>query len=316
MQAIYLNPLTDFGFKKLFGEEPHKDLLISFLNTLLPKHHQIAELQYTKNEYQGISPTDRKAIFDLNCISQSGERFIVELQKVKQMFFKDRSIYYSTFAVQEQAQRGDWNYKLEAVYTIGILDFVMEDEQYEVFYHAQLKDQLNRVFYDKLNFIYLVLPRFQKTVEQLETLQDKWLYVFRHLHELENIPDAFNEDIFQRTFAIAQLSQFTPDERKAYEDSMKYYRDLKNSYDTAHQAGLEEGLELGIEKGLELGEQLGIEKGEKLGIAKGREEGERMAMQKVVFNLHRNGLQPEVIAQMTLLTVDEVLAILKLSGRI
>ena len=107
MQAVYLNPLTDFGFKKLFGEEPHKDLLISFLNTLLPEKHQIATLQYTKNEYQGVSPTDRKAIFDLNCISNTGERFIVELQKVKQVYFKDRSIYYSTFAIQEQAQRSD-----------------------------------------------------------------------------------------------------------------------------------------------------------------------------------------------------------------
>ena len=101
MPAVYFNSLADFWFKKLFGEEPHKDLLISFLNTLLPERHQIAELQYTKNEYQGISQMDRKAIFDLNCISNTGERFIVELQKVKQMFFKDRSIYYSTFAIQE-----------------------------------------------------------------------------------------------------------------------------------------------------------------------------------------------------------------------
>ena len=153
MQSVYLNPLTYFGFKKLFGEEPHKDLLISFLNTLLPERHQIAELQYTKNEYQGISQMDRKAIFDLNCMSSTGERFIVELQKVKQTFFKDRSIYYSTFAIQEQAQRGEWDYQLEAVYTIGILDFMMDDEQQEVIYHAQLKDQLNRVFYEKLNFI-------------------------------------------------------------------------------------------------------------------------------------------------------------------
>lgn len=103
MPAIYLNPLTDFGFKKLFGEEPHKDLLISFLNTLLPEHHQIADLHYSKNEYQGITPTDRKAIFDLHCMSERGERFIVELQKVKQLYFKDRSVYYSSFAIQEQA---------------------------------------------------------------------------------------------------------------------------------------------------------------------------------------------------------------------
>lgn len=100
MQDVYLNPLTDFGFKKLFGEEPNKDLLISFLNTLLPAHHQVSELTYTKNEYQGISASDRKVIFDLNCMSPSGERFIVELQRVKQIYFKDRSLFYSTFAIQ------------------------------------------------------------------------------------------------------------------------------------------------------------------------------------------------------------------------
>lgn len=290
MQSVYLNPLTDFGFKKLFGEEPHKDLLISFLNTLLPERHQIAELQYTKNEYQGISQMDRKAIFDLNCMSSTGERFIVELQKVKQLFFKDRSIYYSTFAIQEQAQRGDWDYKLEAVYTIGILDFMMDDEQQEVIYHAQLKDQLNRVFYEKLNFIYLVLPRFYKTAEQLETLQDKWLYVFKHLHELDTMPEVLHEEIFQRTFAIAQLAQFSPEERKAYEDSIKYYRDLKNSYDTAHQEGWVEGLEAG----------------EQLGIAKG----EQKAIIKMAQGMQANGLDLKMIAAVTGLTEAEIKSLL------
>ena len=282
MQSVYLNPLTDFGFKKLFGEEPHKDLLISFLNTLLPERHQIAELQYTKNEYQGISPTDRKAIFDLNCISSTGERFIVELQKVKQMFFKDRSIYYSSFGIQAQAQRDDWNYQLEAVYTIGILDFIMDDEQHEVIYHAQLKDQLNRLFYDKLNFIYLVLPRFNKTAEQLVTLQDKWLYVFKHLPELDSIPQTLHEEVFHRTFALAQLAQFTPEERKAYEDSIKYYRDLKNSYDTAHQEGWVEVLELG------------------------RQESEQQTIIKMVQGMHANGLDLKTIVAVTGLTETEI----------
>lgn len=85
----------------MFGEEPNKDLLISFLTTLLPEKHQVVELTYTKNEYQGINASDRKVIFDLNCMSPSGERFIVELQRVKQLYFKDRSLFYSTFAIQE-----------------------------------------------------------------------------------------------------------------------------------------------------------------------------------------------------------------------
>lgn len=179
---------------------------------------------------------------------------------------------------------------------------MMDDEQYEVIYHAQLKDQFNRVFYEKLNFIYLVLPRFHKTAEQLETLQDKWLYVFKHLHELDTMPEVLHEDIFQRTFAIAQLAQFSPEERKAYEDSIKYYRDLKNSYDTAHQEGWVEGLEAG--------EQLGIAKGEQIGIAKGRAEGEQQAIIKMVQGMQANGLDLKMIAAVTGLTEAEIKSLL------
>ena len=249
MPATYINPLTDFGFKKLFGEEPNKELLISFLNTLLPDHHQIADLQYTKNEYQGVSPVDRRAIFDLNCMSTSGERFIIELQKVKQRYFKDRSLYYATFAIQEQAKQGEWDYKLSTVYTIGILDFLMEDAAQKVLYYAQLKDQDNQPFFDKLHFIYVVLPRFTKTLEQLDSLQDKWLYTFRHLAELTDVPDQFTEAVFRRLFAIAELAHFDPQDRQRYEESLKYLRDLKNSEVTAREEGRQEGIQIGLEKG-------------------------------------------------------------------
>ena len=106
----YINPLTDFGFKKLFGIEPNKELLIDFLNQLLPAIHKVKTLSYTKNEQLGDNKHERKAIFDLYCESQSGEKFIVEVQKAKQNFFKDRSVYYSTFPIQEQAQKGNWDF--------------------------------------------------------------------------------------------------------------------------------------------------------------------------------------------------------------
>ncbi len=247
MFDTFVNPFTDFGFKRLFGEEPNKELLISFLNTLLPQKHQIHDLQYTKNEYQGFTALDRKAIFDLNCMSSTGERFIVELQKAKQNYFKDRSLYYSTFPIQEQAIKGDWDFKLSAVYTVGILDFVFEEDELnhdkEVVHNIQLKNQQNRVFYDKLTFIYITLPHFKKTLAELNTLQDKWFYVFRHLHELAEIPAVLQESVFIKLFDAAKVARFTPIERQAYEDSLKYYRDLKNVTDTARDEGRLEGLQ-------------------------------------------------------------------------
>ncbi|WP_338845277.1 Rpn family recombination-promoting nuclease/putative transposase [Massilia sp. W12] len=252
----YLHLWTDFGFQKVFGEESNKDLLISFLNTLLPAKHQIASLEFSRNEWQGVSMLDRKAIFDLHCKTPDGAYFLVELQKAKQNFFKDRSLYYASFPIQEQGQKGDWDYRLQAVYTIGILDFIFDEaDKRDVIHTVQLKNQHNQVFYDKLTFIYLTLPNFSKTLEELQTLQDKWLFVFRHLDELDSMPDVLKEAIFTKLFQIAELNAFAPQDRAAYQASLKYYRDLKNVTDTAFDEGREEGRAEWLEQGLEQGWQ-------------------------------------------------------------
>jgi predicted transposase/invertase (TIGR01784 family) len=244
----YVNPLTDFGFKKLFGTEPNKILLIDFLNQVLPERHKIKELTYLKNEHLGLKDLDCKAIFDLYCTGESGERFIVEIQKAKQNFFKDRSIYYASFPIQEQAKKGEWDFRLDPVYTVGILDFIFDDHraENELLHFVELKNQQCEVFYDKLKFIYIELPKFRKTETELETHFDKWLYVFRYLSKLQDRPEALQDKIFQKLFEAAEISRFTPKEREIYEDSLKYYRDLKNVVDTAWEEGREEGREEGV----------------------------------------------------------------------
>ncbi|MEL6864602.1 MAG: Rpn family recombination-promoting nuclease/putative transposase [Bacteroidota bacterium] len=251
----YINPLTDFGFKKLFGTEPNKVLLIDFLNQVLPEKHQIDDLSYSRNEHLGSLDMDRKAIFDLYCIAKTGERFIVEIQKAKQNYFKDRSIYYASFPIQEKAKKGDWDYQLEPVYTIGILDFIFDDhKEEEVLVHlVELKNQRCEVFYDKLKFIYIELPKFKKSEEELETQFDKWLYVFRHLSRLQDRPQKLQDKIFTKLFEAAEIAKFTQLEKEAYEESLKYYRDLKNVVDTSKQEGLLEGFEQGFEQGMEQG---------------------------------------------------------------
>jgi len=247
LQEKYLNPFTDFGFKKLFGSEPNKDLLIDFLNQLLPPHHQIQDLTYTRNEQLGPTEIDRKAIFDLYCTSRSGERFIVEMQKAKQNYFKDRSVYYATFPIQEQAQRGTWDFKLAAVYLVGILDFVFAEDKDdpEVCHRVQLKDQENRVFYDKLTFIYLEMPKFAKTEAELETAFDKWLYVLKYLPDLSDPPARLQEKVFAKLFEAAEIGKFNHEEMAQYEQSLKYYRDLKNVIDTSFFEGrIEERLNI------------------------------------------------------------------------
>ncbi len=148
----YINPFTDYGFKRLFGEEAHKDLLLDFLNELLREEQgEIKSITFLKSDRLGSTEIDRKAIFDLYCENERGEKFIVELQKSKQNFFKDRALYYSTFPIQEQAQKGEWNYELKAVYTIAILDFVFDEDKNEpdkYKYFVKLSDiETNRIFY-------------------------------------------------------------------------------------------------------------------------------------------------------------------------
>ncbi len=239
IQEKYLDPFTDFGFKKLFGSEPNKDLLIDFLNQLLPPQHQIQDLTYARNEQVGRTAFDRRAIFDLFCTSQSGERFIVEMQKAKQDYFKDRSVFYATFPIQEQAQRGEWNYQLAPVYLVAILDFVFAEDRddTEVCHRVQLKDQINRVFYDKLTFIYLEMPKFSKTEAELETTFDKWLYVLRRLPRLTARPARLQERVFAHLFEAAEVGKFNHEELLQYEESLKVYRDTKNVIDTAFLEG-------------------------------------------------------------------------------
>jgi predicted transposase/invertase (TIGR01784 family) len=256
----YINLLTDFGFKRLFGSEPNKALLIDFLNVILPQQHTVADISYKNNENVGNTVMDRKAIFDIYCESKTGEKFIVEIQKAKQNYFKDRSVYYSTFPIQEQAEKGDWNYKLSSVYTIGILDFIFEDhKQEQEFVHTvELKNQNCEVFYDKLKFIYVELPKFKKKIEELETHFEKWLYLFKHLSELENPPEKLQEGVFKQLFEIAEIAKFTPEEQRAYENSLKYYRDLHNVIETSKLEARQEGIAMGVEQGIVIGREEGI----------------------------------------------------------
>ncbi|TAE40665.1 MAG: Rpn family recombination-promoting nuclease/putative transposase, partial [Sphingobacteriales bacterium] len=203
MKAKYVNPFTDFGFKKIFGEEASKPMLIDFLNCLLPQT-TIVNLTFKDKEKLGKSNQDRKAIYDIYCQNDKGESIIVELQKAKQNYFKDRTVYYATFPIQEQAEKGDWNYKLNSVFCVGILDFTFDDkintDKGEVIHIAQLKDQNNQVFYDKLKFVYLEMPHFLKQENQLETRLDQWLFFIKHLENFQHIPAIFKDEVFKQAF--------------------------------------------------------------------------------------------------------------------
>ncbi len=235
----YINPYTDFGFKKLFGTAMNKELLISFLNALFAGREVVKDITYLNVEHMGGIELDRKAVFDVYCENELGEKFLVEMQKGEQEFFKDRSLFYSTFAIREQARRGSWNYELKAVYTIGVLNFVFDRADDGRYIHeVRLVDiGTNEVFYDKLAFIYLEMPKFNKTEAELETMMDKWLFVLRNLSSLFERPAALQERVFRNLFEAAEIAKFDRRERYEYEESLKNFRDMYSVIATAEKKG-------------------------------------------------------------------------------
>jgi predicted transposase/invertase (TIGR01784 family) len=246
MKAKYINPFTDFGFKKIFGEEASKPLLIDFLNAVLPQQNRIVGLSFKNTEQLGQTDADRKAIYDIYCENEKGEKFIVELQKAKQNYFKERTVYYSTFPIREQAEKGGWNYNLKAVYCIGILDFTFDDyenepEKSEVVHTIKLKNQNGKTFYDKLTYIYLEMPNFKLTETELKSRLDKWLYFIKHLEDFQTIPEIFKDEVFTQAFAKAELAKFVQADLDNYESSLKIFRDNKAVFDYARETAFDEG---------------------------------------------------------------------------
>ncbi|MBR4533480.1 MAG: PD-(D/E)XK nuclease family transposase [Bacteroidaceae bacterium] len=250
----YINPYTDFGFKKLFGTEMNKDLLMSFLNALFNNDEkEIEDVQYLNSEHLGDGYGDRRAVFDVYCKTKDGGRFIVEMQKAEQTYFKDRSLYYSTFAIREQAPKGkDWDYHLEDVYTVGVLNFKFPGDEYlagSYRHEIKLKDvEDNHVFYPKLTFVYLEMPKFNKTEDELVTMFDKWMFVLRNLSRLLDRPKALQDRIFDRLFEQAEIAKYSPEERREYEVSVKNYWDYNSTMKTAEQKGEKKGIKKGIKQ--------------------------------------------------------------------
>ena len=226
-------------------------------------------------------------IFDIYCENEKGEKFIVELQKSKQNWFKERTIYYSTFPIQEQVQKGDNAYNLKAVFCIGILDFTfgyIVGENREWFHTITLKNQHGVTFYDKLSYIYLEMPNFNKGEQELETRLDKWLYFIKHLEDFGSIPQIFKDEVvFMEAFEKAEISKFTKAQLDNYEYRMKGYRDLKSIIDTAEENALKRGIE----------------------------KGDKIRLFKMAINCLKQGMSVENTSVLTELTIDEINDLIK-----
>lgn len=298
--ARYIDPLVDFAFKKIFGSEPNKDLLIAFLNEVFRGRKHIVDLIYNKNEHPGDLKDEGAAIFDLLCTGANGEQFLIEVQRGRQGYFKERALFYTSRLISDQAPKGNrraWGYNLTEVYLIALLeDFTLESgSQQEYLYDICLCNRdTGKIFYDKLGYTYIELVKFVKRENELATDLDRWLYVLKNISSMDKIPVYLRKPIFEKLFSIAEYSNLSKEEKTMYDSSLKYKWDNQNVLDyavnEARERGLEEGIERGIERGIEVG----------------REEGRKEAQLKLIKNLIKLGFTDEQAASGTEVSVDLV----------
>jgi len=251
----FINPFTDVGFKRIFGQEVSKPVLITFLNSLLEGEHHILDLQFLDKEQLGEQVDDRSLIYDVYCETASGERIIVEMQNRYQSYFKNRSIYYLARSISRQGEPGpEWHYAdVKAVYLIAFLNFKLADISTEFRTDVGLMDLRSKTpFSDKMRLIFLQLPYFTKEADECGTIFEKFIYVLKNMDVLKRMPWMAQEAVFQKLASIADVTSLNTQERQAYDENLRKYRDTVAVMEGQYAKGMMEGHAKGsLDKALE-----------------------------------------------------------------
>ncbi|WP_028295224.1 Rpn family recombination-promoting nuclease/putative transposase [Olivibacter sitiensis] len=291
-KSRYIDLTTDFGFKRVFGTEPNKDLLKAFLNEVFRGRKEIVDLVYNKNEHVGDIEEIGSVIFDLTCTADNGEKFIIEVQRSAQVNFIKRTLYYGSKLITDQAPKGrrkEWGYGISEVYVIVLMDgFAMPDGDDGTSYLHDIclcNRDTGKVFYDDLGFIYLELVNFVKEESELGSYLDGWLFVLKNMGRLDRIPLYLRKPIFEKLFDIAEYSKLSTEEKEMYDTSLKQKWDNTNALAYARQEGEVKGLEKGRQ------EERAKAEAEKLDIAR---------------EMKKDGLPIVQIAKFTKLSIEVI----------
>ena len=246
----YARIIMDDWFKRTFGTEPNKGLLIMLLKELIPEH-DIKDLTYVQQEHINPFPGKKDALIDVECVDTDGTRFIVEMQVARQRFFYERSLFYSTFGIQQQVEKSSsMDYGFPPVYFVGFMDFSLHEGSDRVLYRYSLREkETGEEMTGSLQFVFLELTNCRKALTPEATLLDNFCYALHNMEHLTDRPEELKEEIFKRLFKTAEIATFTPEERIKYENDMTTERDIQNYISYAREKGLEEGMEKGREEG-------------------------------------------------------------------
>ena len=245
----YINPRADWAFKRIFGNDDTKECLITFLNGLFDGEFVIKDVKFLKTEQTRHQKKERGVIFDVMCITDDGRFFIVEMQKKEQQYFVDRALYYSAKAIVEQAKQGEWDFQLKLVYTVCFMDFLAGTgipHQFRTDVGLGLLEEVGasqekkkkpskrntwklsglRYGFEKMRFVFLQLPLFEKKELECMEIFDCWIYILNNMEHLKEIPFLDKYPVFRKLAEITDLRKLTPEERESYDEDLKIMRDL------------------------------------------------------------------------------------------
>ena len=286
--AKFINPFTDIGFKRVFGQEISKPLILDFLNNLLLGEEHIANLTFLDKEQPALYDDDRSLIYDIYCETDSGKKIIVEMQNKSQPYFKNRSIYYTSEAIARQGERGSsWKYDIAAVYLVAFLNFCPMDFERKFRTDVMLADRDSKAqFSDKVRMTFMQLPLFQKEADECENEFERWIFVLKNMDTLTRLPWAAKSAVFQRLEQIADVASLSKHDRMKYDEGLRKYRDTLSVLEGARQDGLAEGRDIGL--------------------AEGRAEGAEQEKTDTVRRLLSIGASIDIIAAATGLEADTI----------
>ena len=293
----YADLLDDDVFKLVFGRESTKDVMIEFLNQVIPDR-RIADLEFIDKEMHPVERDCKGAVYDMFCKTDDGSRIIVEVQRRKQPFYPERALYYSTFQIQRQVEAGAEEYDFLPVYVVNLLDFEMDKDSSDskvMSVYRLYEEQSHRLLTDRVTFIFIELPKFNKTIDELDgNILEGMYFCFKNMTVLESRPEVLDHQVFAKIFEASELYNMDKITRDKVLHKMTTERDLRNQMAYARKEAIAEGLAEGRAEGLAEGR------------AEGRAEGLTEATMQIARNMRSMELDVEVIAKVTGLTVGEI----------
>jgi len=281
----FADPRTDFAFKKIFGNEQAKDVLISFLKAVLglDEAHAIVDVTIL-NPYEAPKTKYMRASYvDVKCVDVRGVSYIVEMQVAYVAGFEKRVIYNASKTYGNQLLVGEAYPRLNQVISINVLDFTLFDDFRHYLSCHQIKETITgNCYLDEIRYYFIELPKFAKTEEELETVIDKWVFFIKHTRRLDHVPAKLDEPAFRKAFELANRANMTPKELENYEASVMVMLDERGRVDGA------------------------FEQGEKKGRNEGRNEGERNKAREIARSMWQEKMASELIAKLTGLTIEEI----------